>query len=272
VLLSLTEKGHRPYERAVVALLSVIVVGFIASLCVSGFSLPGLLSGTVPSFAGADSMVLAGGIVGATVMPHAIYMHSALTAERATDLGAAARHKLLHAQRSDIPIAMGVAGLVNLAMLVLAATVFAKLSVPVTSLDMAHQGLGLELGAPVALLFALALLASGWAASSVGTYSGQVVMEGFLGLRPPLMLRRLVTMAPALAVLIAGVDPTRALVLSQVALSFGIPFALIPLVLLTNRQTLMGEFTNARRTAVAAAAVATVICLLNLFLITQLFG
>lgn len=270
-LLTLTERGHRPFERAVVGMLAVILSGFVASLCVSGFSVPGVVGGVLPHFAGTNSIVLAGGIVGATVMPHAIYMHSALTAQRVASCSRAQKRALFKAQCSDIPIAMGLAGLVNLAMLVLAAAVFSG-SAAVATLQAAGAGLGSALGSPAAVLFSLALLASGLAASSVGTYSGQVVMEGFLGLRPPMLLRRLVTMAPALGILLLGVDPTRAVLLSQIALSFGIPFALVPLVMLTSRSALMGEYVNMRRTTAVGGLVAAVICALNAFLIAQLLA
>lgn len=270
-LLTLTERGPRPFERAVVGLLAVVFTGFAASLCVSGFSVPGLAHGVVPHFSGVNSIVLAGGIVGATVMPHAIYLHSALTAKRIASCSRPQRRALYRAQRSDIPIAMGLAGVVNLVMLVLAAAVFSG-SAPVATLQAVGAGLGAALGHQAALLFALALLASGLAASSVGTYSGQVVMEGFLGFRPPLLLRRVVTMVPALGILMLGVDPTRAVLLSQLALSFGIPFALVPLVILTSKSGLMGEYVNTRRTTAVSTLVAVVICALNLFLIAQLFA
>jgi manganese transport protein len=268
-LLALTGRGHRPYEQAVLGLLSVIMLGFLVDLLRSGPDVADVASGLVPRLAGTDTVLLACGILGATVMPHAIYLHASLTGRRAQGLDRAGRRALLAAQRVDIPVAMTVAGLVNLAMLVLAATLF--VGTGVDTIEGAHAGLRSALGPGAALGFALALLASGLAASSVGTYAGQVVLEGFLRRSVPLVLRRGVTLLPALVVLAVGVDPTRALVLSQVVLSFGIPFALVPLVLLTARPDVMGELVNRRRTTAAGAVVAALISLLNVFLLTQLF-
>jgi manganese transport protein len=170
----------------------------------------------------------------------------------------------------DIGVALGVAGLVNVSMLLVAAGAFHGTAVPAESLADMHSSLGSTLGTGAALAFALALLASGLAASSVGTYAGQVVMEGFLRRRIPLVLRRLITMAPALAVLALGVDPTQALVLSQVVLSFGIPFALVPLILLSRRRDIMGALTSSRATTVAGVAAAFVISALNIFLVVRI--
>jgi manganese transport protein len=174
---------------------------------------------------------------------------------------------LLRSQRVDVVVAMSVAGVINLSMLVVAAKVLSTQPTPVDTIEEAHAGLATALGPTAALLFALALLASGFAASGVGTYSGQVVMQGFLRRRIPLVVRRLVTLTPAVVIIAAGVDPTRALVGSQVVLSFGIPFALVPLVLLTRRRDVMGGLVNNRTTTVTASAVATVICCLNVTLI-----
>ena len=212
-------------------------------------------------------MLLATGMLGATVMPHVIYLHGALTQSRFLRTTEQERKALLHSQRIDVVTAMTLAGVINLAMLVVAAQVLSTGPTQVDSIEEAHAGLETALGPTAALLFALALLASGFAASGVGTFSGQVVMQGFLQRRVPLVVRRLVTLAPALFVIGAGVDPTRALVTSQVVLSFGIPFALIPLVLLTSRRRVMGELVNRRHTTIAAGGVATVICCLNVTLI-----
>jgi manganese transport protein len=268
-LLALTGRGHRPYEQVVLGLLSVIMLGFLVDLLRSGPDVVDVASGLVPRLAGTETVLLACGILGATVMPHAIYLHASLTGRRAQGLDRAGRRALLAAQRVDIPVAMTVAGLVNLAMLVLAATLF--VGTGVDTIEGAHAGLRDALGPGAALGFALALLASGFAASSVGTYAGQVVLEGFLRRTVPLALRRGVTLLPALVVLALGVDPTRALVLSQVVLSFGIPFALVPLVLLTARRAVMGELVNRPATTVAGALVAALISGLNVFLLTQLF-
>lgn len=271
-LLALQSRGARPFELAITGLLVVVVAGFLYSLIRGGVDAGGLASGVVPRFDGSDSLLLATGMLGATVMPHVIYLHGALTQNRYVRRTEEQRVALLRSQRIDVTVAMGVAGLVNLAMLVVAAQVLSGSSTPVDTIEGAHAGLEAALGPTAALLFALALLASGFAASGVGTYSGQVVMQGFLQMRIPLLLRRLVTLVPALVVIAAGVDVTYALVLSQVVLSFGIPFALIPLVLLTRRRDVMGALVNRRGTTVVAAAVAVVICALNATLIVLTVG
>jgi manganese transport protein len=227
----------------------------------------------VPSFAGGESVLLATGILGATVMPHVIYLHSALTQDRVAPRDEGEARALLRFQRLDVTIAMGLAGLVNMAMLVIAASLFHHSGhTGVDTIEGAHGALRTLASPGAALAFALALLASGLASSSVGTYAGQVVMQGFIARTIPLALRRLVTMTPALVVLAVGVDPSRALVLSQVALSFGIPFALVPLVLLTRRADVMGALVNRRSTTAVAAVVATLIIALNGFLLSQTLG
>jgi len=266
-LLSLQRRGHRPFELVIGGLLCVILLGFVLSLARSGADLSSLGAGLVPSFDGGDSVLLATGILGATVMPHVIYLHSALTQHRIPATSDDEVRQLLRHQRVDVVLAMGVAGVVNLAMLVLAAGLFFGRDEAVDTLEGAHASLGELAGPLVALAFALALLASGFASSGVGTYAGQVVMQGFLERRIGLLVRRAVTMTPALVVLGLGLDPTRALVLSQVVLSFGIPFALVPLVLLTRRADVMGRLVNRTGTTVVAAAVATVVVSLNGFLV-----
>ncbi|MDQ3664310.1 MAG: Nramp family divalent metal transporter [Actinomycetota bacterium] len=266
-LLGLQSRGARPFEVAITGMLLVVLVGFLYSLILGGVDPGGLAAGVVPRFEGTDSLLLATGMLGATVMPHVIYLHGALTQSRYVRDTEAERLVLLRSQRVDVVTAMTLAGLVNLAMLVLAAQVLSGASTPVDTIEGAHAGLGDALGSTSALLFALALLASGFAASGVGTLSGQVVMQGFLRRRIPLLVRRLVTLAPAIVVIAAGVDPTQALVLSQVVLSFGIPFALIPLVLLTRRRDVMGGLVNNRLTTATAAVVAVVISALNVTLI-----
>jgi manganese transport protein len=268
-LLTLRGHGHRPFETAVTGLLGVIMLGFLYDLAKAGVHPLPILSGTVPQFDGADSVVLAAGMLGATVMPHAIYLHSGLTSSRHPATTEAQRHTLLAAQRVDVVTAMTIAGLMNLALLVIAAAALSGTSTPLTSLEQAHSQLGRVLGAGAALAFACALLASGFAASSVGTLSGQFVMEGFLRLKVPLLVRRLVSLAPALLLLAGGVDATQALLTSQVVLSFGIPFALVPLVLFTRRADVMGSLVNRQITTVAASAAAVVIIALNMFLISR---
>jgi manganese transport protein len=265
-LLAFQGRGHRPFEVAIGGLLLVISLGFLYSLVTGGLDAGAMLTGTIPQLEGTDSLVLAAGMLGATVMPHAIYLHGALTEDRYVRDTEDQRRSLLRSQRVDVVSAMAIAGLVNLSMVVIAAQVLSG-GPPVDTIEGAHAGIGASLGPAAALFFALALLASGFAASSVGTYSGQVIMEGFLRRRVPLFLRRLITLAPGLVVLAVGVDPTQALILSQVVLSFGIPFALIPLVLLTRRRDVMGSLVNRPITTAAAGAMAVVISLLNAVLI-----
>ena len=267
-LLALQERGHRPFERAVTGLFAVIFTGFLLTLLRVPVQAGPLAAGLVPRFAGPKSLMLATGILGATVMPHVIYLHSALTCRRDPVHTPAQRRRLLSAHRRGVLVAMGLAGLVNAAMLVVAAALFHGSAIPGTdTLEGVHAGLERALDAPAATLFALALLASGFASSGVGTYAGQVVMQGFVQRRIPLLLRRALTLAPALVVLTLGVDPTAALVFSQVVLAFGIPFALVPLVLLTRDRRLMGELVNRGVTTAAASAAAVVIIGLNVVLL-----
>jgi manganese transport protein len=266
-LLGLQSRGARPFEVAITGMLLVVLVGFLFSLIAGGVDAGAAAAGLVPRFQGPDTLLLATGMLGATVMPHVIYLHGALTQDRYRRTTERERLGLLRSQRIDVVVAMSLAGIINLSMLVVAARVLSGLPTPVDTIEAAHAGLATTLGPTAALLFALALLASGFAASGVGTYSGQVVMQGFLRRRIPLVLRRLVTLAPALVIIALGVDPTRALVISQVVLSFGIPFALIPLVMLTSRRPIMGALVNTRLTTTVTAGVAAVICVLNVSLI-----
>jgi manganese transport protein len=268
-ILALRPGGYRRFEVAIVGLLAVVLLGFLDAGLRSGADPAGVARGLVPSLHGPDSLLLAAGIVGATVMPHAIYLHSALSQERLRALGEHQRRRLLDLQRVDVTLAMGVAALLNLGMLVVAAAVLGGGG---DTLQSAHATFGRVLGGGAAVAFALALLASGLAASSVGTLAGQVVMQGFLRRTVPVAVRRAVTMAPALLVLGLGLDPTRCLVISQVVLSFGIPFALIPLVVLSSRRAVMGGFANRRITSVAAGLIAAVIVGLNVVLLGQAAG
>jgi manganese transport protein len=204
------------------------------------------------------------------VMPHVIYLHSALTQRRIATSTEEEKRRVLRFQRLDVTVAMGLAGLANMAMLIVAASLFHDNGLTtVDSIEEAHSGFETLVGPGAALAFALALLASGLASSSVGTLAGQVVMQGFINRTIPMVLRRLVTMLPALVVLAIGVNPTDALVLSQVVLSFGIPFALVPLLLLTRRRDIMGGLVNRRITTVAASIAAALIIALNLFLLAR---
>jgi manganese transport protein len=267
VLTFQARRGARAFETVVVTLMAVIVVGFCAGIVVSPPEASAVLGGLVPRFDGTDSVLLAASILGATVMPHAIYAHSALARDRfGTDPEPGTIQRLLTATRWDVTVAMVVAGTVNMAMLLLAATALA--GVPGTdSLEGAYDALRDGLGPVIATLFAVGLLASGLASSSVGAYAGSEIMAGLLRVRVPLLVRRLITLIPALGLLIAGVDPTLALVLSQVVLSFGIPFALVPLLWLTARADVLGPFRNRVATTTAGVAASVFLIALNTVLI-----
>jgi manganese transport protein len=273
-LLGLQRRGYRRFEVAIAGLLGVILLGFLYDALNIGFDAGGAAQGFVPSFSGTDSILLATGILGATVMPHVIYLHSALTQRRIPVRDEAERRRVNRIGRVDVVIALGIAGLVNMAMLIIAASLFHGAGMTgIDTIEKAHSAFASMAGRDAALAFALALLASGFASSSVGTYAGQVVMQGFIARTIPLMVRRLVTMTPALIVLAIGLEPTRSLVISQVVLSFGIPFALIPLVLLTRRRDIMGDLVNRRSTTALAAIVAGLIVALNVFLVYRtVFG
>ena len=272
-VLAMQQRGYRRFEVAIAALLGLVFLGFAYDLVAVGASPSAAARGLVPAL-GDGRLLLTVGIIGATVMPHVIYLHSALTKSRVPCPDDAERARLLRFQRLDVVIALGAAGLVNLAMLVVAASL-ARRSGGLGgggSIPAAHEVLGRLAGGGAALAFAVALLASGLSSSSVGTYAGQVVMQGFLARRIPLFLRRGLTMLPALVVLGAGLPATTSLVISQVVLSFGIPFALVPLVLLTRRADIMGPLANRRPTSAAAACVTAVIVLLNGYLLYRAFA
>ncbi len=271
-ILELQRHGFRRFELAITALLGIILLGFLYETLRIGPSASESLQGLLPHLQGTDSLYLAVGIIGATVMPHVIYLHSALTQGRIPCRTDAERGRVLRFERTDVIVALGLAGLVNMAMLAVAAKLFHSTGhLDITTIEQAHAGFANLVGGTAALAFAAALLASGASSSSVGTYAGQVVMAGFVNLRVPLLARRLVTMIPALVVLALGVNPTNALVLSQVVLSFGIPFALIPLVHLTSQRTVMGTHVNRRATTAIATTIAALISVLNVFLLYQTF-
>ncbi len=271
-ILELQRHGYRRFELAITALLGVVFAGFLYETLHIGPSAHLALDGFVPRLNNSDAVYLAVGIIGATVMPHVIYLHSALTKGRVAVRDDGERRSVLRFERVDVIIALTVAGLINLAMMAVFAKLFHTPALSgISSLQTAHAAIGHLVGGGAALAFAVALLASGASSSSVGTYAGQVVMAGFIGVRIRLWVRRLVTMLPALIVLATGVNATDALVLSQVVLSFGIPFALVPLVVLTSRRDVMGAQVNGRVMTVAAFGVAGVISALNLFALSQQF-
>jgi manganese transport protein len=260
-------RGQRVFERTITGLLLIIAIGFLTSLFVAPPPVGAAAAGLVPRFAGTESVLLAAAMLGATVMPHAVYLHSGLARDRHghPDAGPM-RRLLLRVTRWDVGLAMLIAGAVNLSMVLVAATNLQGQE-GTDSIDGAHAAVQEGLGPTVALLFAIGLLASGLASSSVGAYAGAMIMQGLLRRSIPLLLRRLITLIPAIVILVIGMDPSRALVLSQVVLSFGIPFALVPLVRLTSDQALMGDDTNHRVTTALGWIVASLISLLNVVLI-----
>jgi manganese transport protein len=271
-ILALQTRGYRRFELAIAALLGIVLLGFLYDLLQVGVDGPAFVSGMVPHFDGTESILIAVGILGATVMPHVVYLHSALTQSRIKAEDDDERRELMRFQRVDVLIAMGLAGVINLTMLIVAAQLFHDSGhSSIDSIEGAHAGLNTLLGGGAALAFAVALLASGLSSSSVGTFAGQVVMQGFINFRIPLFLRRAITMTPALIVLASGANTTDVLVLSQVVLSFGIPFALVPMILLTRRADLMGALVNRRHTTVIASIVAAMIIGLNIFLLWETF-
>jgi manganese transport protein len=260
-------RGQRMFERVITGLLLVIAIGFLTSLFVEPPPVDAAVAGLVPKFAGTESVLLAAAMLGATVMPHAVYLHSGLARDRHGHPEAGRQRRwLLKVTRLDVGLAMLIAGAVNLSMVLVAATNLQGRE-GTDSIEGAHAAVRDTLGPTVALLFAIGLLASGLASSSVGAYAGAMIMQGLLHVSISMVLRRLVTLIPALLILAIGLDPSRALVLSQVVLSFGIPFALIPLVRLTSNRSLMGEDTNHRVTTALGWTVATLISLLNVVLI-----
>ena len=271
-ILALQAKGFRQLEAVIAGLIGVIVAAFSVQVVMAEPRPAGIAQGLfVPGFEGTESVLLAVGILGATVMPHVIYLHSALTQHRLVGATEEAKKRIARFERIDVVIALSLAGIVNISMLVTAAAVFHTRGLTEIGDDLTgvHTALGDYLGGSASALFGIALLASGLSSSSVGTLAGQVVMQGFINRRIPLFLRRFVTMIPALVIIAAGVDPSRALVISQVVLSFGIPFALIPLLLFSRDRRLMGSLVNRRVTTAAATIVAAVIIGLNFFLLQQ---
>ncbi|RIJ53176.1 divalent metal cation transporter MntH [Clavibacter lycopersici] len=259
--------GQRPFELVIGALLLVITVGFLTGLVVSPLSASGIAGGLVPRFDGPDSVLLAASMLGATVMPHAVYLHSSLSRDRhgaQKDPGVLKR--LLTATRWDVITALAVAGAVNISMLLIAAASLG--GVPGTdSIEGAHAAITASLGPVVGMVFAVGLLASGLASTSVGAYAGAAIMGGLLHVRVPLLARRVVTLIPALAILAIGVDPTAALVISQVVLSLGIPFALVPLIRLTGDRRVMGAHVDRPLTRIAAWVAVSLVVVLNVALV-----
>ncbi len=268
VILSVQNRnGQRPFEFVVMALLAIITVGFMAGLVVSPVSWSETSAGLLPRFEGSRTVLLAASMLGATVMPHAIYLHSALARDRhgtSNDPGRVRR--LLRATRWDVAFALVIAGSVNIAMLLLAAASLPGVA-GTDTIEGAHRAIEASLGPVIGVIFGIGLLASGLASTSVGCYAGATIMKGLLHVRIPLLVRRAITLIPALIILAVGFDPTLALVLSQVFLSIGIPFALVPLIWLTSRRAVMGTFVNGLPMRILAFAVTAAIVSLNVLLV-----
>ena len=268
VLLSIqSRRSQRAFELVIVTLLGVIVVGFVTGLFFSGMDASEAVTGIVPRFDGVDSVLLATSMLGATVMPHVIYLHSTLARDRFGVTTDRTRiRQLLKATRWDVGAALFIAGAVNISMLLLAAAALRGIE-GTDTIEGAHAAVVSTLGPVIGIIFAVGLLASGLASTSVGTYAGSAIMGGLLKVRVPLLLRRAITLIPALIILAIGFDPTRALVLSQVVLSFGIPFALVPLVWLASSKKEMGEFVNPPWLRWAGWVSTVLIALINVLLI-----
>ena len=259
--------GQRPFESVIIGLLAIIAIGFLAGLFITPPDGVAVLDGLIPRFDGTGSVLLAASMLGATVMPHAIYVHSALARDRHGHAATPeARRLILRVTRWDVIVALGIAGIVNIGMLLLAAVNLRNVE-GTNTIAGAHAAIGVSLGSGIALVFAIGLLASGLASTSVGSYAGATIMAGLLKRRIPVFLRRLITLVPAVILLAAGVDPTWALVVSQVFLSFGIPFALVPLLRLTNDPTVMAEQVNRRPMRLALSLIVVLVVALNLALI-----
>lgn len=258
---------QRIFEGIVVALLVIITIGFLAGLAFAPPSPTGLAEGLIPRFAGHDSILVAASMLGATVMPHAVYLHSSLVNDHHDSLPAPEKlPRLLRAARIDIGWALSLAGLVNIGLLLLAASALFGVT-GTDTIEGAHAAITTALGPTVAVIFAIGLLASGLASTSVGVYAGSEIMLGLLHVKIPLIVRRLVTLVPALIILGMGIEPTWALVISQAFLSFGIPFAIVPLMALTRNRELMGVYADSLPTRIASDIVATLIIGLNIVLL-----
>jgi manganese transport protein len=273
LILGLERYGFRSLEAIITVMVGVVALSYLVETFLDKPHWPTVFfHAVVPQFSGAESVLLATGILGATVMPHVIYLHSALTQNRIITRHPEQQQKLFRYELIDVFIAMGLAGLINMAMLIMAASTFFNAGLTeIGTIEEAHRTLEPLLGSAASWIFAVSLLASGLSSSSVGTMAGQVIMQGFLHFHIPAWIRRLVTMLPSLFVIFIGLDPTRTLVISQVVLSFGLPFAIIPLIMFTSRRDIMGPLVNRRLTTLAASFAAALIIALNLFLLYQVF-
>jgi manganese transport protein len=273
LILGLQRYGFRPLEAVISALVGIIAASYLVETVLDKPDWGQVLfHAVVPQFSGPESVLLATGILGATVMPHVIFLHSSLTQGRIVVREPAQLRRLFRFEVVDVAVAMGLAGMINAAMLMMAAATFHRAGLhDVGTIEEAYRTLEPLLGSAASWVFAISLLASGLSSTSVGTMSGQIIMQGFLHHQIPVWVRRLVTMVPSLIVILIGLDPTRTLVISQVVLSFGLPFAIIPLVLFTARREVMGVLVNRRLTTVLMAIIAALIVALNIYLLVQVF-
>lgn len=273
-ILELQRRGFRAFEAGISGMVLIVVLAFAFQTFLAQPNWGEVTIGMfTPQFEGVDSLLLATGILGATVMPHAIYLHSSLTQSRIVGRNDNEKRRIFRFEFIDIVIAMIIAGAINMSMLIIAAAVFHTQGIVVEDLDVAYNGLKEALGPMAAVSFGLGLLIAGLASSSVGTLAGDVVMQGFIRRKIPLYLRRAITMLPPLVIIASGVNATYALVLSQVVLSFGIAFALIPLVMFTSKRDIMGSLVNHRITTILGWCIVALVVALNIYLIWEtIFG
>ncbi|MCL1632675.1 Nramp family divalent metal transporter [Sporolactobacillus sp. CPB3-1] len=270
LILMFQVRGYRPLELVIALMVFVVVLAFSFEIL---FALPEFrpfVQGFVPRFQGTESVMLAAGILGATVMPHAIYMHSGLTCRRVIGKNAEERKKIFRFELVDILIAMIIAGLINAIMLAVAGSTFFGREI-IDDLTLAFHGFSNYIAPAAGILFGIGLLSAGLSSSSVGTLAGDIMMQGFIHKRIPVFLRRICSMLPPLILIISGANPTKALVMSQVVLSFGIALAIIPLIIFTSNKSLMGDLVNKKRTTAVAWCIAAVVISLNVFLLYQTF-
>ncbi len=271
-ILELQRRGYRTLEAGIASMVLIVVLAFAFQVIMAKPDAGAVITGIfTPAFEGVDSILLAAGILGATVMPHAIYLHSSLTQSRVVGIDEKEKKQIFKLEMIDIVIAMVIAGAVNMAMVIVAAALFFKNGLVVEDLDVAFQQFRHLAGPVTAVSFGLGLLIAGLSSSSVGTMAGDVVMQGFINKRINLYLRRAITIIPPLAIIAFGINPTRALVMSQVVLSFGIAFALIPLVIFTSNRQIMKGLVNHRITTILGWIISALVVSLNLFLIVEMF-
>lgn len=270
IILEMQRRGIRKFEAIITGMIFIVVIAFGIQVFYANPESSPLVHGLfVPSFDGVDSVLLAAGMLGATVMPHAIYLHSSLTQKRVIGKNDVEKKKIFQFEFIDVLIAMVIAGGINGSMLVVSAALFHKNGLNVEDLDLAFQQFGNLLGPSAAILFGVGLLSAGLASSSVGTMTGDIIMQGYIHKRINLHLRRLITMVPPLIIIISGVNPSKALVMSQIVLSFGIAFALIPLIIFTSNRQIMGSLVNHKITTILGWLIAILVIGLNLFLLSQ---